>query len=136
MINIFVDTFAFISLFNEDDHYHKKSSEINNYYLEHGVYYVTTNFVLDESITLLRRYLNHSAVVQFYKTVKSSNVFEFIHITEHIENTAWNIFEKYSDKDFSFTDCTSFAVMNDNKINKVFTHDHHFEQMGFEILIK
>lgn len=46
-------------------------------------------------------------------------------------NKAWKIFEKYSDKDFSFTDCTSFIVMKMLEINEVFSFDKHFEQYGF-----
>ena len=39
----------------------------------------------------------------------------------------------YDDKDFSFTDCTSFVMMRRLKIVDAFTADHHFEQMGFRL---
>lgn len=57
-------------------------------------------------------------------------------ITEEIEEQAWKLFKQYSDKDFSFTDCTSFVVMQQLGLSEVFTNDHHFEQMGFTILLK
>ena len=44
------------------------------------------------------------------------------------------IFFRYRDKDFSFTDCTSFAVMRELKIHEVLTTDRHFVQMGFTTL--
>ncbi|MBI4822940.1 MAG: hypothetical protein HY805_01755 [Nitrospirae bacterium] len=43
----------------------------------------------------------------------------------------WKLLEKYSDKDFSFTDCTSFALMERLKIKTAFTFDAHFTQYGF-----
>ncbi len=36
---------------------------------------------------------------------------KIVHINQVVLEKAWEIFEKYSDKDFSFTDCTSFIVM-------------------------
>jgi len=44
---------------------------------------------------------------------------------------AWKILEKYSDKNFSFTDCTSFALKERLKIKTAFTFDAHFTQYGF-----
>ena len=38
---------------------------------------------------------------------------------------------RYADKDFSFTDCTSFAVMRELRLQKALTLDHHFAQMSF-----
>jgi predicted nucleic acid-binding protein len=61
---------------------------------------------------------------------------QILHITEEIEEHAWKLFKQYSDKDFSFTDCTSFVVMRQLGLSEVFTNDHHFEQMGFTILLK
>ena len=55
-------------------------------------------------------------------------------ITPLIENKAWDIFKQYKDKDFSFTDCTSFIVIESLKINHVFVFDIHFKQFGLKLL--
>ena len=39
-------------------------------------------------------------------------------------------------KDWSLTDCTSFEVMKERRITEAFTTDKHFEQAGFDILMK
>jgi len=44
-------------------------------------------------------------------------------VNQVVLDKAWEIFEKYSDKDFSFTDCSSFAIMEMLKINNVFSFD-------------
>jgi len=50
------------------------------------------------------------------------------------EEHAWTIFERYADQDFSFNDCTSFAVMQELRLSHAFTGDHHFATMGFLVV--
>lgn len=52
-------------------------------------------------------------------------------VSREIEEKAWDIFERYDDKDFSFTDCVSFVVMREMGIKETFAFDEHFNQMGF-----
>lgn len=48
---------------------------------------------------------------------------------------AWSIFAQFNqDKQWSFTDCVSYAVMKELVITEVFTFDHHFSQMGLRRL--
>ena len=54
-------------------------------------------------------------------------------VSESVWNEAWALFREYDDKDFSFTDCTSFVVMGQPKLSDVFGFDHHFEQIGFRL---
>jgi hypothetical protein len=56
-----------------------------------------------------------------------------IPVGESHESAAGQIFDHYSDQDFSFTHCTSFAVMRELGINEVFTGDRHFSTMGFTL---
>jgi len=63
-----------------------------------------------------------------------SRIIDIVHVAPEIESQAWEIFKKYSDKSFSFTDCTSFAIMQQLEINQAFTFDSHFIQFGFQTL--
>ena len=133
---IFVDSNGWIALNNKRDQLHGLAVEINKKYLEKGSNYLTTNFVLDESYTGLLTKVGHFAAVDFGERIRKSKIVKIIHITEEIEEKAWATFKKFKDKDFSFTDCTSFIVMKEWKLTTAFTNDHHFEQMGFKILLK
>ena len=73
---------------------------------------------------------HESAKVQFRESVYKSDILEIIYISMDTEEEAYKIFKKYKDKDFSFTDCTSFALMERKKIKKAFSFDHHFIQHG------
>lgn len=47
---------------------------------------------------------------------------------------ARHLFFQYRDKDFSFTDCTSFVIMREVRLTHAITTDSHFRQMGFQVL--
>jgi predicted nucleic acid-binding protein len=47
---------------------------------------------------------------------------------------ARHLFFQHRDKDLSFTDCTSFAIMRELRLTTVITTDGHFRQVGFDVL--
>jgi predicted nucleic acid-binding protein len=97
---------------------------------ERGVLLLTTDYVLDESYTLLRSVLGHRVAARFGREVQRGGI-EIVQIDARLQRDAWRIFDRYADKDFSFTDCTSFAVMELGRLRRAFTFDRHFEQYGF-----
>ncbi len=90
--------------------------------------------MVDETITLLRIHCGHKVAVAFRRTLETSNLVNVFWVTQTLEKAAWKIFEKHADKNFSFTDCTSFAVMEAEAIRNVFTFDQHFAQYGFAMV--
>ncbi len=55
-------------------------------------------------------------------------------IDETRREWARSLFFGYRDKEFSFTDCCSFVLMRELRIRRALTLDHHFLQMGFEVI--
>ncbi len=134
MKSIFVDTSAWVSLNCKSDMHFNNAVKANKNFLDAGYYYVSSEYILDETYTLLRLDIGHKRTIEFGYEIKELIKIKQIKIftvNEIIINKAWDIFEKYSDKSFSFTDCTSFAIMETFRINKAFTFDNHFEQYGF-----
>ena len=56
-------------------------------------------------------------------------------ITPERAENARALFFRYADKDFSYTDCTSFVVMQQLKLKQALTTDRHFKQIGFQIVL-
>jgi len=132
---IFVDTGGFYASKVVNDVNHPSASSIEKAISE-GKYgkMVTTNYVLDELYTLLRGRVSHEQTIQIGETIRKSPNIRIIWILEALEEKAWDSFKINQDKTYSFTDCTSFIVMQSLGIDIAFTYDSHFEQAGFQIL--
>ena len=134
---LFVDTWGWCASANQREREHQQVQEIMETLLETNRRLLTTNFVLDETYTLVRFRVYHQAAIDLHEKVgrlAEGRLLRVISVTPEIELAAWNVFKRYSDKDFSFIDCVSFAVMQALEVNQALTDDHHFEQMGFQIL--
>lgn len=93
----------------------------------------TSNFVLAETHGLLLRRANRAlALAVIQRIIRGTISIERISPAE--EQQAVEIIARYDDKDFSYTDTTSFAVMERLGIDTAFTFDRHFAQYGFRTL--
>jgi hypothetical protein len=128
---VLVDTSAFHALNNAGDLLeHPVAKSVSEKLGADAAMLVTTDYVLDETYTLLRSALGHRAAVQFGREIKRGGI-EIIQVDQSIQRGAWKILQRCSDKQFSFTDCTSFVVMKRARIDLAFTFDRHFQQYGY-----
>ena len=134
MRHIFVDTGAFVALEDADDEHHEAALGFQASFVPRTTRFVTTNFVLDETYTWLRMNIGHANAVAFGRRAQDSALLRVQYISEEIERQAWQIFCRYDDKGFSYTDCTSFAVMQLLGLDTAFAFDQHFRQFGFVCL--
>ena len=127
-MKLFIDTGAFIALTDADDENHKAAAAFYRNAKEKGTRFVTTNFVLCETLNYLRARISHNIAVLFRENLKKSGFLEIVTVTPSIEDAAFTIFRRTTDKDFSFTDCTSFSIMKSLKLKSAFAFDRHFDQ--------
>ncbi|MFQ6126335.1 MAG: type II toxin-antitoxin system VapC family toxin [Candidatus Heimdallarchaeota archaeon] len=136
-MRIFVDTSAFYALEDESDKNNKSARAFEKDLITGKLglaQILTSNFVFDELMTLVRRNLGHEKAVEVGERMRASKILTIERIRHKNEIRAWEIFKSYSDKEFSYTDCTSFALMESKAIRHTFAFDIHFEQMGFRRL--
>ena len=131
MNGIFVDTSAWYAIVDADDSDHKAAVA---FHITNTTPLITTNAVFSETITLLRYRIGHDAARIFGQKLKESSFVRLVSVTPADEERAWEIFTKYRDQDFSFADCSSFAVMQRLKIGTAFTFDRHFSVMKFGVV--
>jgi predicted nucleic acid-binding protein len=126
MHSVFVDTSAWFALATDKDVNHSSARE----FLAKANTLVTTNFIIDETITLTRVRVDHKSALWMGSRLWSGELATIIWVTPDDEQAAWKLFNQYDDKIFSFTDCTSFAVMNRLGLTHAFTFDSDFDQTG------
>ena len=95
---------------------------------------MTTDYVIDETLTTIRFRLGLDAAEAWWLQIDGSSRLRIESIDASRRERARALFFRYRDKDFSFTDCCSFAVMRELRIRRVLTLDHHFRQMRFEVV--
>jgi len=131
-MKIFVDTAAWLALNDRSDQLHPHAAEMLAAIRTERISLVTSDYVLDESLTIIRVRVSHTAAVAFGQSIFGSSIVELLSVGSDDRLAAWEIFRKYVDQKFSFTDCTSFALMRKLRLKTVFTFDEHFPLMGFD----
>lgn len=134
MNGLFVDTAGWIACADGADPAHAASRAARDAALEAGRILVTTDYVVDETLTLLRFRLGLPAARAWWEQVDGSPRVRWEPVDAERFEKAREIFFQYRDKDFSFTDCTSFVVMRELRLTDALSTDRHFRQMGFQIL--
>jgi predicted nucleic acid-binding protein len=129
---LFVDTGAWYALLDKNDANHHAAVRFKDS-LVHPL--VTSNYIADEVITLVRIRLGYKVAFEIGQKLWDESIANLIHVTPEDEKKAWEIFVKYHDKTFSYTDCTSFALMERIGITEVFAFDEHFKQYGNFIVL-
>ena len=124
-MKVFIDTSAFCALAVPNDQFNPMAKTIHKQILNKKLHAYSSNYVLDEVYTLLKTRSSHAISVKFMDEVQKSHT-SILRVTEDIEEAAKAIFRKFVDKKLSFTDCTSFALINHFHIEAVFAFDEHF----------
>ena len=127
---IFVDTAAFLAIENRHDSHHAKAVHFRDSCLKSGRALITSDYVLDETYTVLRVRAGHHIAVQFGEAIRASRFLQIEFVSPDIIEASWKLFKDFPDHDFSFTDCTSFVLMERLHIVSAFTFDSHFREYG------
>jgi len=110
---LFVDTAGWVACADGADPAHDASRAARDAALEAGQTLVTTDCVVDETLTLIRFRLGLAAARAWWEQVDRSPRLRWEQIDGERFDKARELLFQYRDKDFSFTDCTSFVVMRE-----------------------
>ena len=133
MTPIFADSSNFVALLCERDEWHELAASYREE-LSHPV--ITTAFVLVEVGNTLCPKGWRSVFGAFLTGLRDEPNLQVLPPTQELYDAGVDLYLNRPDKEWSLTDCISFVVMGDRAITQALTNDHHFEQAGFEILLK
>ena len=125
-MRVLVDSSAVAALILRNDQHHNNAVQALRFFTEKGAELVLTNFIVAETYNLIASRAHPRKAREWLL----ANTWPVERISEDDEKEARHILEKYADKDFSYTDATSFALMTRLSFDLAFTFDRHFTQYG------
>lgn len=134
--DVLMDSSGFLALWDAGDAHHGAAVRLQRRLTAKGRRFLTTDYVVDETATLLLVRHSHEAASDFLETIERSEALALEWVGPDRFHTASAFFRKRRDKTWSFTDCVSFCLMRELRIREAFTTDRHFEQAGFVPLLK
>jgi predicted nucleic acid-binding protein len=129
---IFVDTGAWYASVVADDVNHSAAAQ---WLKQNSEILLTTDYVIDETLTLLKVRGHLLLAVELGRGLFAGELANVVLVAEQDLHQAWEVFQQFRDKEWSFTDCTSKVVMEKLAIRQAFSFDHHFRQFGTVIVV-
>lgn len=124
----FVDSSFWIGFQIRDDQHHVAARTLWSVERE---MMLTTNHVVGESWTFLRRRQGYVAARRFLDSIERSSRITILHVDEETEREAWAWLRRHDERVYSFIDATSFAVMRRLGIFEALAFDGDFSAAGF-----
>ncbi len=133
-----MDTSFFIARFSRSDKNHRLASKFLQSQQEPGaevLRLVFSDYVFDETVTtLLFRSRRHDIAAAAGKAILESKAFDRVAVEAPVFEAAWSLFLERPDKSWSFTDCTSFVLMENLGLRKALAFDRNFAEAGFAMI--
>jgi len=133
---VFLDTSGLVGVANTDDQWHDRAEKIWADLVASSTELITTSLILIELADGLSRVRHRELALQIVDGMRASDRVTIVPSDESLEAIAWQLFRERMDKEWGMTDCVSITLMTQRGITKSFTADSHFEQAGFQILLK
>jgi predicted nucleic acid-binding protein len=128
MSAVLLDTSALYASLAHDDPNHHRARQFFEEFA--SVTFVVADTIFSEAMTLVKLRLGAVLATRAGAAMRSGEPFR-IHqlLPEEVEET-WRIFSKYTDKSWSYADCSVLALAHARKVGHVFAFDRHYDQMS------
>ncbi|HJT77948.1 MAG TPA: PIN domain-containing protein [Gemmataceae bacterium] len=130
---IFVDTGFFLAVSQPRDALHARATAWAQAVTEP---LLVTEYVLWETVNGLSKSVDRPRAHLLLRQVRSGVGWSVVPASAELLEAGLRLHAERADKDWSLTDCASFIVMRERGILRALTYDHHFEQAGFEALLR
>ena len=92
--------------------------------------FVTSDYIVDELLTLFTVARQKPKGIEWLHDVLEHGGTDLVRVSEADFQNAVRIYEQFNDKKWSFTDCTSYVLIQRLQVKRAFSFDHHFRQFG------
>lgn len=130
---ILVDSGFLIALIDPGDELHARAEA----WVDHlDAPLIVTEYVWVEVYNFFSATPMREDVDDLLQELTASAGCQFVEVANDLRERARQMYRDRSDKSWSLTDCVSFVVMQQSSIHRALAYDHHFEQAGFEALLR
>jgi len=133
---VLLDTAYAIALSSPNDLFHHRAVQLADELKAAGTRLVTTRAILLEIGNALSKQRHRRAGVMLLNSLEADPRVEIISLSEELYRRALRLYRERPDKEWTLTDCVSFIVMEDRGISEALTTDEHFQQAGFQVLMR
>jgi uncharacterized protein len=133
MTPVFIDTSYYVALLNPGDRHHAEAVRLSAA-IERPL--LITEFVLLELGNALSRAHLRGLFADVVAQLRDDPYATIVPASAELFQRGCQLYQRRPDKEWSLTDCTSFVVMREYSATDALTADHHFEQAGFNVLLK
>lgn len=133
---VFVDASALIALGNQRDNFYSQAQEVRKRLVQSQRKFLTTGFVILELCNAFSNPRLRLTAIRIVESIQQSGQWNYIDASQDLMWKGFDLYRQIQDKSWSLVDCTSIVIARNLAIAEVFTNDHHFEQAGFQILLK
>ncbi|MCH8922239.1 MAG: type II toxin-antitoxin system VapC family toxin [Planctomycetes bacterium] len=130
---IFADAGYFIALCIPRDALHSRARGWSDIVTERVV---TTEYVLWECVNFLARGRLRPKADTLVEYLTTDPDCDLVRASAPLFDEGMSLFRRRPDKNWSLTDCISFHIMLRNNITKALAQDRHFEEAGFQALLR
>lgn len=130
---LFVDTNAFVALFDEDDSHYERANNVLDAIQKRSLQYgplFTSRYVLSETATVLLYGVGHREAVQALGTIRESSTFNILNVTTPIFERTVQQFAAYDDQEISFIDHLNSVLSDEFDIEHIFAFEQDFRTLG------
>ena len=129
---IFADTSFWVALMAAKDAHHQEALALLRAHASESL--LVTNHIKGETWTFLRRRSGHRIAVKYLDRIESSERVRIVGVSDELEEQALRWLKRHDEREYSFVDATSFAVMETNRMRDAFAFDGDFTAAGYREL--
>ncbi|MFL6198200.1 MAG: type II toxin-antitoxin system VapC family toxin [Thermoanaerobaculia bacterium] len=126
---ILIGTGAIFAFVTRTDIHHEAAKRFVREWLDQEGIFVLLDVVFAETMTLLKARLGPEVAVRVGRELRQNSAYAWLTVGDEGERDTWAVFQRFTDKEWSYKDCAVLASARREKISAVFAFDRHFLQM-------
>jgi predicted nucleic acid-binding protein len=133
--SVYIDTAFLVAVLIRGDTFHVQARQLASDLRQRSL--ITSDAVLGELLDFVSEMGSHarSTAVGYARWMRQDPRTFVVRHSAELFDRGLALYESRADKGFSLTDCMSMLICEDHNVEEVLTHDHHFTQAGFRILL-